>query len=137
MAEPMQVAVMAADGPVWEGEAVQVIVRTTEGDMGVLPGHEPFMAALVPCAAEVTSVDGSREIIALDEGFISVFNNRVSVLSAFGVLAREISLDEARRTEAQLHDLVDSGRADNQEVRAYNRAVAQVKAGEKFAQVAR
>lgn len=137
MAEPMQVAVMAADGPVWEGEATQVIVRTTEGDMGVLSGHEPFMAALVPCAAEVTSVDGRREVIALDEGFISVFNNRVSVLSAFGVLAHEISLDEARRTEAQLHELVDSGHADHQQVRAYNRAVAQVKAGEKLAQVSR
>ena len=38
------VDVVAADRRVWEGEALSVIVRTMEGDIGILPNHEPVLA---------------------------------------------------------------------------------------------
>ena len=41
----LQVEVVAAEGKVWEGQAVSLIARTTEGDIGILADHEPFMAA--------------------------------------------------------------------------------------------
>ena len=91
MRGPLTVRFVATDGEVWQGEAVSVLVRTTEGDIGILVGHEPFMAALVPHGAEVVGTDGVRHIIAIDSGFLSVFANHVSVLSAFGELAEEIS----------------------------------------------
>ncbi|GAE71249.1 ATP synthase epsilon chain [Cutibacterium acnes JCM 18916] len=40
---PLQVKVVSADREVWKGESVNIIVRTTEGDIGLLPGHEPFL----------------------------------------------------------------------------------------------
>lgn len=45
---PLQVKVVSADREVWKGESVNIIVRTTEGDIGLLPGHEAFLAALAP-----------------------------------------------------------------------------------------
>ena len=44
---PLKVEVVAADRRVWSGDVVNIIARTTEGDIGVLPGHEPLMAGLV------------------------------------------------------------------------------------------
>ncbi len=126
---------VATEGLIWQGEAVSVLVRTTEGDIGILSGHEPMMAALVPHAAEVVSPDGTRHIIAIDSGFLSVFDNHVSVLSAFGDLASEISLEDARIRLAALHDRVQSAEADEAEVRAHRRLIAQVKAAEKFSQI--
>ena len=93
--KPLSVKFVATEGLVWQGEVVSVLVRTTEGDIGIWSGHEPFMAALVPHGAEIVTDDGARHIIAVDSGFISVFDNHVSVLSAFGELAEEISLDNA------------------------------------------
>ena len=61
---PLRVEVVSAEGLIWEGDAVQVIARTTEGDIGILANHEPFMGILVPGAAEVFTTDG--RIIALD-----------------------------------------------------------------------
>ena len=55
---PLRVKVVAADREVWSGEAVNIIARTTEGDIGILPGHEPILAALVPCAVTIITADG-------------------------------------------------------------------------------
>ncbi|MFT8394583.1 F0F1 ATP synthase subunit epsilon [Propionibacterium sp.] len=134
MADPLQVEVVAADGMVWEGQAVMVIARTSEGELGILADHEALMAALVPCAVEITVPDGTDEIIAVSDGFISVFQNRVSLLSSYGELAREISVDMARSTIANLHDAVDDGKATHEEVRQYNHAVGQIRAAERFEQ---
>ncbi|WP_316667652.1 F0F1 ATP synthase subunit epsilon [uncultured Propionibacterium sp.] len=136
MAAPLEVAVVAADGRVWEGQAVNVIARTTEGDIGILANHTPLMAALVPCAVQITRVDGVTEVIAVSDGFISVFNNHVSLLSAFGEISSEISVDQARSTIAHLHEVVDSGEADQSQAREYNHAIAQVRAASRAAALA-
>ena len=133
--KPLSVKFVATEGLVWQGEVVSVLVRTTEGDIGIWSGHEPSMAALVPQGAEIVTDDGARHIIAVDSGFISVFDNHVSVLSAFGELAEEISLDDARIQLAAMHDRVQLAKADDSEVRTYRRLLAQVRAGEKQTQL--
>ena len=49
---PLEVEVVSADRVVWSGDAINVIARTVEGDIGILPGHEPLLALLVPGACE-------------------------------------------------------------------------------------
>lgn len=132
MPNPLQVEVVAAEGKVWEGQALSLIARTTEGDIGILADHEPFMAALVPSAVQVTTPEGVDEIIAVSDGFISVFRNRVSLLSSFAELAQEISVDQARVTVANLHDRIDSSEASTDEAREYNRALAQLRAAGQY-----
>lgn len=129
---PLQVEVVAADRMVWEGKAVNVITRTTEGDIGILPGHEPLMAALVPHAAEIVTVDGRREIVALDGGFVSVAGNRVSLLSQSARLSAEVSAEEAHREHAKLQTRIDKGEATDAEIHRYHLATAQLKAIEKL-----
>jgi F-type H+-transporting ATPase subunit epsilon len=128
VADVLRVEVVSADGITWEGDALSVIVRTTEGDLGVLPNHEPFLAALVPCAAEVLTADGNREVLALDGGFISVADNRVSVLSQFAKVAREIDLRAAEHELAAAEKRLDAGELDEETRQHFLRAQAQVRA---------
>ncbi|EPH02688.1 ATP synthase F1, epsilon subunit [Propionibacterium sp. oral taxon 192 str. F0372] len=128
----LEVRFIANDGVVWEGRASSVLVRTTEGDLGVWPGHVPFMAALVPHGAEVVDEDGDRVVVAVDSGFISVVDNHVSVLSVYGQLARDVSVEQARIELAALHDAVQAAEASDAEVRAYRRYESQVKAANKY-----
>jgi F-type H+-transporting ATPase subunit epsilon len=128
------VEVVSANARIWEGEALSVIARTTEGDIGVLPRHEPFLAALVPCAAEVLTKDGQREIIALDGGFISVSDNRVSLLAQYAKVAHEILIDEAEKELAIAERNLNEGDNDLETMQHYNRASAQVKAARKAAE---
>jgi len=136
MANALQVEVAAPDGLVWEGEAVSVIVRTTEGDIGILADHEPVMAAMVPCAAEVVATDGRREVIAVGGGFVSVYQNRVSLLSETAMLAEEVSLASADRALAAMKSDMDQGLLSEREERRYHQLEAQVIAGRRFEQLA-
>ncbi len=132
MDQHLNVKFVATDGPVWEGEATSVLVRTQEGDLGILPGHVPLMAVLVPHGAEVVSPDGQRHIVAVDSGFVSVFDNHVSVLSAYGEMAHQISVDQARIAQASLAQKVSQAEATEEEVRLYRRLLSQIKAAEKY-----
>lgn len=128
----LEVEVVAAHAIVWSGQARSVIARTTEGDIGILPGHEPLLATLVPSAAEVLSADGNREIIAVDGGFISVAQGHVSILSQFAQLAHEITLHEAEGELAEATRHLDEGDVDEATMRHFRRASAQVKAAQRI-----
>ncbi|WP_298135162.1 F0F1 ATP synthase subunit epsilon [Micropruina sp.] len=132
--ERLFVDVVAADRRVWEGEAISVIARTTEGDIGIMANHEPLLAVLVPCAAEILTADGKREVLAVDGGFISVADNRVSILSQYGRLAHEILVEEAERERRAAWKRMNEG--DNTEAtrQHFNRAHAQLAAAKKAQQ---
>lgn len=130
MADPLHVEVVSAEEVVWSGEADQVIARTTEGDVGILPRHQPMLALLVPAGVEVFSTEGSREVIAVDGGFISVDHNRVSILSEYASLG-EISLDQAEKELAEATRMLEEGDQEEEARKHYLRASAQVKAAQK------
>ncbi|MEL4357890.1 MULTISPECIES: F0F1 ATP synthase subunit epsilon [unclassified Luteococcus] len=132
MADPMSVEVVSADRKVWEGTATNVIVRTTEGDIGILPNHEPLLAALVPCAAEIVTGDGRREIVALDGGFISVAQNQVNLVAQKASLYDEISTEEAQMEVDKLSAVHEAGEATDEEIHRLHLAQAQIKAAAKL-----
>jgi F-type H+-transporting ATPase subunit epsilon len=66
---------------VWSGEAQMVSARTVEGDLGILPGHAPIFGVLVDGKVTIKGADGSVTDFAVHGGFLSVSNNRVSILT--------------------------------------------------------
>jgi F-type H+-transporting ATPase subunit epsilon len=75
-----QVDIVAPESVVWSGEADFVVARTTEGEIGILAGHEPLMAAL---ATGVVVVESGKErfTIGTHGGFLQVLNNQVTLLT--------------------------------------------------------
>jgi F-type H+-transporting ATPase subunit epsilon len=92
----MQVELVAADRLVWSGEAKMVIARTTEGDVGILPNHAPMLSTMVDGIVDVTTADDETWIAAVDAGFLSVANNRISILSEHAEMSHDIDLEKAR-----------------------------------------
>ncbi len=77
----LQVELVAADRLVWSGQAKMVIARTTEGDVGILPSHAPMLALIIEGVVDVQTAEGETWVAAVDSGFLSVADNRVSILS--------------------------------------------------------
>ena len=116
MAEPMQVEVVSADRVVWSGRSSNIIAKTVDGDIGILPGHSPVLAVLVPGAVVIFCEDkGTREVIAVDGGFISVSQGRVSILSEYARMADEISISEAEKELAEAQRRLDTGDGDDED----------------------
>ena len=132
MADPMQVEVVSATRGVWSGKATNIIAKTVEGDIGILPGHEPVLAVLVPGAVEVFAEGANREVVAVDGGFISVAHGRVSSLSEYAALADEISLRDAEKELADAQARLDAGEDDLDTRQHFALASAQVRAAEKL-----
>ena len=80
MSANLTVEVVSPEKRVWSGEAKMVSARTLEGDIGVLPGHTPLLGVLVDGQVSIKVVDGTSQEFNIHGGFISVSNNRVSIL---------------------------------------------------------
>jgi F-type H+-transporting ATPase subunit epsilon len=77
----LKVAVVSPTEKVWTGEATFISARTTEGDLGVLPGHAPLFGVLVDGAVNIKVADGTTQQFNVHGGFLSVSNDRVSILT--------------------------------------------------------
>ncbi len=98
----LHVEVLMPDRSLWSGEAGLVIAKTIDGDIGVQTGHAPVFGILSPGSlVRVREVPGSDEPgdvvrIAVRDGFLSVADNRVSVLASVGELADDVNVSVAR-----------------------------------------
>ena len=78
---PLKVSVVAADHEVWSGEATMVVARTVEGQIGILPGHEPMLAILASGEVRVTLSGGEKIVAEAADGFLSVANDVVTIVA--------------------------------------------------------
>ncbi len=122
---PLQVELVAADRTVWSGQATMVIARTVEGDVGVLKDHAPLLSLLADAVVEIDTGD-ETVVAAVDGGFISVAQNRVSILSERALLADEI---DVKAVESELEE-ARASEDDDAEDRV-RRAEVQLRAAEK------
>lgn len=99
MAGELNVELVAADRQVWSGTATIVVARTTEGEMGIMPGHEPVLGILMTGPVTVRTTDGETVTAAVDRGFLSVTQDHVAILAEVAQLADEI---DAASVEAEL-----------------------------------
>ncbi|GAA2850212.1 F0F1 ATP synthase subunit epsilon [Paenarthrobacter ilicis] len=80
MAE-LEVEIVAADHFVWSGAATMVKARTSDGEIGILPGHSPLLAILAEGELAIQPVSGDRIAVVVDGGFFSVDNDRVVIVA--------------------------------------------------------
>jgi len=77
----LKVELVSPEKKVWSGEAVSVSARTLEGDLGILTDHAPLLGILVDGKVVIKGTDGSVSEFNVNGGFLSVSNNRVSILA--------------------------------------------------------
>ena len=95
MAE-LVVNVVSAERALWSGSAKSVVAKTPEGEIGIMPGHEPVLALLVDSALRIEEADGTKMLVAVHGGFFSVDSNVVNVIAEIAELAEDIDLDRAK-----------------------------------------
>jgi F-type H+-transporting ATPase subunit epsilon len=92
----LRVELVVPDRELWSGQASTVIAKTSEGDIGVLTGHSPVFGVLTEGSVAEIVTDESRIRAAVSGGFLSVADDRVSILAAQAELAGEINVEQTR-----------------------------------------
>ena len=95
----LRVEVVVPDGDIWSGRARMVIAKTLDGDLGVLTGHPPVIGILAegsmvqildPEDGAGAAEAGDRVLAAVSSGFLSVADDRVSVLGRHAQLGSQV-----------------------------------------------
>jgi F-type H+-transporting ATPase subunit epsilon len=100
----MHVALVEPEGELWSGNAEMVVARTLDGEIGLLTGHAPVIGILYEGSMVQIRPDGGGPDVfaAVSGGFVSMADNRVSILARQAQLgtAVDTSKAEALLTEA-------------------------------------
>lgn len=91
----LEVDLVAPDHKMWSGKAAMVIARTPEGELGIMPGHEPLLALLADGVISIKPWEGEVIRAAVHGGFLSVDENQVAILAEVAELAENIDLARA------------------------------------------
>ena len=120
MAE-LHVEVVSAERGVWSGQAREVIAKTSEGELGVLPGHAPLLGQLADGGVVRILIEGADEVlVAVHGGFLSVTDEGVTVLAEVAELAADIDTGRARTAleRARAQDDAEAARRAEGRLRA-------------------
>ena len=118
---PFQLKIVTPDGMEYEGQAEEVIVRTTTGDMGILAGHMDCVAPLGMGRATFI-IDGQKRYAACIGGILSMIKGKLTLVPTTFEWAEDIDADRADRAVEKARALLSDKTAQDTDL-----AVAEAK----------
>jgi F-type H+-transporting ATPase subunit epsilon len=131
----LQVELVNPEGELWAGEAEMVIARTLDGEIGILTNHAPVIGILAEGSLVQVRPENSSDgdvFAAVTGGFLSVADNRVSILTRFGQMGADV---DPAAAQAALADAIQTagpaaGSPDEPPALRYARALLQAASGQ-------
>lgn len=105
----------------YEGEAVQVIAKTQAGNIGILAGHTPYVAALVPSPLRISENGTDFRTAAVSTGVIKAEKDRVTVVAGAVEWAEDIDVARAERSKERAERELAAKKGDKEFERAEQR----------------
>jgi F-type H+-transporting ATPase subunit epsilon len=105
----MHVEVVSAESHVISADVTGLFARGVEGEIGILPGHQPAVVALDVGAVKLVFPDGHDELIAVHRGVLYVDQDkRVIVLADIAELGSDIDVERAQSRARELEGRLGS-----------------------------
>ena len=103
--KPFPLKIVTPDGVRYEGQAEELVVRTTTGDAGILAGHINYVASLGMGEATVV-IDGQKRYGACIGGMVSVVDGSVTLLPTTFEWAEEIDPERAEISKKKAEEVL-------------------------------
>lgn len=120
--------VITPDRVFYENRVKMVEFNTTEGEIGILPGHIPLTVIVKPGVLNITEADGEK-MAALHSGFAEILPERVTILAEIIEWPEEIDEKRAEAAKERAEDRIRTKSSDTDLLRAetaLQRAVARI-----------
>lgn len=128
---PLKLNVVTMEREVYSADDVDAVIAPgSEGVLGILPRHEPIIAALKEGEVEIVR-PGQREVLAIGGGFIEVRGRQVIIMADAAERSDEIDLARAERARQQALETLAKAPAQAERldmIHALRRAEARIKA---------
>ena len=113
---PFSLKIVTPDGLQFDGQAEELIVRTTSGDLGILAGHTNCVAPLGMGRATIV-VDGKPRYAACIGGMVSVLNGTVKLVPTTFEWANKIDADRAEASYQKAQNILQNKDATATDIR--------------------
>jgi F-type H+-transporting ATPase subunit epsilon len=104
---PLTLEIVTPEARVYSDTIDTVVIPTTEGEVGILPGHIPLLTQVEHGELRVTK-DGQTHWLAVSGGFAEVEGDRIHILAEQAITEEKIDEkvveDALKRAEQQLHE---------------------------------
>lgn len=133
MASLFKLDIVTPDKQFFDEEIEMLIVRTTEGDIGVLHDHEPLVAPVSIGAIRIKK-DGNFRSAACAGGFINVDETGVTIVTDSAEWSDEIDINRAQKAKERAESRLQEENKEIDVLRAkvsLNRAVNRVRVVDK------
>ncbi len=110
MATPFKLKIITPDKTFFDGETENAIVRTTEGDVGILAGHIAYAAGLPSGPLKIKMEDGKFRLAAISGGLLKISKEGVVIIANAVEWGNEIDLEHARRSEEDARRRMDASK---------------------------
>lgn len=121
----LNVSVVAVDRSVWVGAAKSIVAKTPEGEIGILPGHEPVLSLLVNGVVRIETPEGAKVAVAVHGGFVAMDSDNVRILAETAELSSDIDVERAQKA---LDKARTAGEDSPEALAAVHRAETRIKA---------
>lgn len=121
--------IITPDRVFYKGEATMVEMNTSEGEIGVLPGHIPMTVIVKPGILTIYEADGETKEAALHAGFAEILPEKVTLLAEIIEWPDEIDRDRAEAARERAEERLRTATPETDMLRAQTalmRAVARI-----------
>ena len=108
--------IVTPDGLLYDGNAEEIIVRTTTGDLGILAGHMNCVAPLGMGRATIL-IDGKKRYGACIGGMITMMDGKATLLATTFEWADQIDLKRADRSEEKARAVLADNKSTDTDIR--------------------
>ena len=112
---PFRLTIISPDGPKFEGDVEEIIVRTTSGDLGIMAGHANCVAPLGMGQATVI-IDGKKRYAACIGGLFSMTDGKATLVATTFEWAEDIDAQRAEAAYQRAQQVLDSKEASDTEI---------------------
>lgn len=109
--------IISPDRIFYEGQVNMVEFNTTEGEVGILPGHIPMTVIVKPGIINITESEGEKEA-ALHSGFAEILPECITILAEVIEWPEEIDAARAEAAKERAEERLRNRAAETDIVRA-------------------
>mgnify|MGYP003299543137 CR=1 FL=1 len=95
-----QLRIITPERVFYEGEVEMVELNTTEGQIGVLPGHIPMTVIIKPGIMTIYETGKEEKRAAIHAGFAEILPDKITILAE--IIEWPAEIDEERAEEAKM-----------------------------------
>lgn len=99
--------IVTPEARVYSDTVDTVVIPTTEGEIGILPGHIPLLTQVGAGELRVQK-GGKTELLAVGNGFVEIDGDKVSILAESAISEEKIDVDAAEKAMQRAQETLRS-----------------------------